>query len=74
MTMFLWHQTAVLITVGVLYPLGFPQPETGTPAWWAVRPLWVGALAVVLAVLVLIFSRFERGLKPKRKAAVPAGA
>jgi fucose 4-O-acetylase-like acetyltransferase len=74
MTMFLWHQTAVLITVGVLYPLGFPQPETGTPTWWAVRPLWVLSLSVVLALLVLIFSRFERGLKPKKKAAVEAGA
>jgi fucose 4-O-acetylase-like acetyltransferase len=73
MTMFLWHQTAVLITVAALYPLGFPQPETGTGAWWAVRPLWVLCLAVVLAVLVSIFGRFERGVKPK-KGAVRAGA
>lgn len=71
MTMFLWHQTAVLITVGVLYPLGFPQPETGTPTWWAVRPLWVLSLSVVLAVLVLIFGRFERGVKPKKKSPSP---
>lgn len=76
MTMFLWHQTAVLITVGILYPLGFPQPETGTPTWWAVRPLWVLSLSVVLAILVLVFSRFERGVKPKkaRMPAVEAGA
>ncbi|CAN5897612.1 acyltransferase family protein [soil metagenome] len=74
MTMFLWHQTAVLITVGVLYPLGFPQPETGTARWWLLRPVWVAALATVLAVLVLIFGRFERGVKPKRKNLEPAGA
>ena len=73
MTMFLWHQTAVLITVGALYPLGFPQPETGTGSWWAVRPVWVGCLAVVLAILVLIFGRFERGVKPKTRSIETAG-
>ncbi len=65
MTMFLWHQTAVLITVATLYPLGFPQPEAGTSLWWAVRPVWVAALAAVLSALVIIFGRFERGVKPK---------
>lgn len=73
MTMFLWHQTAVLIVVLVFYPLGFPQPEVGTAQWWAVRPLWVGALAVVLALLVVLFSRFERGLRPKKKIAGAVG-
>lgn len=72
MTMFLWHQTAVLVTVGALYPLGFPQPETGTPAWWAVRPLWVLSLSIVLAVLVVVFGRFERGVKPKGSSVTPA--
>lgn len=61
MTMFLWHQTAMLLAVAVLYPLGFPQPIAGTAEWWAVRPMWVAALAVFLAVLVAIWGRFERG-------------
>jgi fucose 4-O-acetylase-like acetyltransferase len=61
MTMFLWHQTALLIAVGILYPLGFPQPEAGTAAFWLLRPVWVLALATVLAVLIAIFGRFERG-------------
>lgn len=61
MTMFLWHQTALLITVGIIYPLGFPQPEAGTAQWWALRPVWVAALATVLAVLVAVFGRYERG-------------
>ncbi|HVL52293.1 MAG TPA: acyltransferase, partial [Actinomycetota bacterium] len=72
MTMFLWHQTAVLITVGLLYPLGFPQPEAGTAQWWLVRPLWVASLTMVLALLVLVFGRFERGVKPRSRP-VPAG-
>lgn len=61
MTVFLWHQTAMLLAVGVLYPLGFPQPEVGTAAWWAVRPLWVLSLLAALVPLLLIFGRFERG-------------
>lgn len=66
MTMFLWHQTAVLVVVGVLYPLGFPQPVAGTAQWWLVRPLWVAALLVVLVILVLVFGRFERGIRPRK--------
>lgn len=73
MTMFLWHQTAVLIVVLAFYPLGFPQPEVGTAQWWAVRPLWVASLSVVLALLVVVFSRFERGLRPKKKTAGAVG-
>lgn len=73
MTMFLWHQTAVLAAVGILYPMGFPQPEAGTAAWWAVRPLWVAVLALVLAGLVLAFGRFERGVKPRPAHRAPAG-
>lgn len=71
MTMFLWHQTAMLIAVGILYPLGFPQPEAGTVAWWALRPAWVAALAAVLLALVLAFGRFERGRERARR---PLGA
>lgn len=68
MTMFLWHQTAVLIVVALLYPLGFPQPVAGTPQWWAVRPLWVAVLAVVLAGLVATFARFERGITLRKRS------
>lgn len=60
MTMFLWHLTAMLIAIGVLYPMGFPQPEAGTAAWWALRPVWLAGLAAALVPLVGIFGRFER--------------
>ena len=71
MTMFLWHQTAMMIAVGVAYPLGFPQPQVGTTSWWALRPVWVVILAAVLAPLVLTFGRFERG---RKRRAAPADA
>lgn len=60
MTVFLWHLTALLVAVVVAYPLGFPQYEGGTAAWWISRPLWLAVLATCLVPLVLIFSRFER--------------
>jgi len=60
MTVFLWHLTALLIAVVAVYPLGFPQHEGGTAAWWATRPVWLAILTVVLAPLVFVFWRFEK--------------
>lgn len=70
MTLFLWHQTAMLLAVGALYPIGFPQPELGSAQWWLVRPLWLLSLATFLAPLILIFGRFERG-RPRRVESAP---
>jgi len=65
MTVFLWHLTAMLFGIGILYPLGWPQPEAGTAQWWLLRPVWVAALLGILAGLVLAFGRFEaRRVKP----------
>jgi hypothetical protein len=60
MTMFLWHLTAMLLTVLILYPAGFPQPQPAGWQWWLLRPVWIGALAVILAFFVSVFGRFER--------------
>ena len=71
MTVFLWHLTALLFGIGVLFPLGFPQPEAGTTQWWALRPVWIAVLLVLLALFVLGFGRFEaRGMR--RVATAPA--
>jgi fucose 4-O-acetylase-like acetyltransferase len=69
MTVYLWHLTALLVAVGVLLPLGFPQPETGTAAWWALRPLWFAILAALLGGLVTVFGRFERASSRARAGA-----
>jgi fucose 4-O-acetylase-like acetyltransferase len=60
MTLFLWHMTAFLLTVLLLWPLGFGQQGSPTLGWWAERPLWVGVSGVFLAGLVTAFGRFER--------------
>lgn len=59
LTVFLWHVSAVAIAGAVVYPLGFPQPETATAAWWALRPIWIAALVPPMLLLVAAFRRFE---------------
>jgi len=61
MTAFLWHLTAVLITLLTARLLGVTLPGVGTAAWWWTRPVWFVVLAIPTAVLVAIFVRFDRG-------------
>ena len=69
MTVFLWHLTALLLAVVVLYPLGWPQPVGGTAEWWLLRPVWMGILTIFLVPFVVAFARFER---PRRRRPIVA--
>lgn len=60
MTLFLWHMTAFLLALLVLWPLGFGREAEPTVRWWLERFVWVGAPGLVLAGLVGLFARFER--------------
>ena len=60
MTLFLWHMTAYLLAILILWPLGFGHQHTGSARWFAERPLWIAVPAVILAGLVAVFARFER--------------
>ena len=62
MTVFLWHATALIAVVGAAVALGGVglRLAPGSAAWWAARPLWIGTALVLLAVLVVLFGRFER--------------
>ena len=73
MTVFLWHLTALLIGVLVLYPIGFPQPAGGSPEWWLLRPVWLALLVVLLVPFVVAFGRFERP-RAGRGSAAPRGS
>jgi hypothetical protein len=69
MTVFLWHATALIAVVGAAYGLGGIglRLAPGSAAWWAARPLWIGAALAVLALLVAVLGRFERaggGVRP----------
>ncbi len=60
MTVFLWHLTALLITVLLLHPLGLGQDITATARWWVERPIWVLGPLIVAVPIVAVFRRFER--------------
>ena len=69
MTLFLWHMTAYLLAVLLLWPLGFGRETDSTLRWWLERPLWLVVPGLILFGLISIFGRFER---PRRKTAAVA--
>ena len=73
LTIFLWHMVAVVIAGVSLIATGlFPRPEVGSGEWFAMRIPWFVVLAVLLAVLVAIFARFETAALRRREPA-PSG-
>jgi len=69
MTLFLWSQTAFLVVTMAGLLIGrLPGLHTAptTAVWIAERVAWLPAFAAALAVLWLVFSRFERP-RPKRR-------
>lgn len=64
MTVFLWHQTALVAVTLAALPAGplpglHDRPET--LAWVLARLAWLPAFAAALALLWAGFRRFERG-------------
>jgi hypothetical protein len=62
MTVFLWHQTAMmLVTVGGLGFGALPGLHSSPvrPEWVAARLMWLPLFAAILAGCQLIFGRFE---------------
>jgi len=62
MTVFLWHQTALMATTTLTLPAGhLPGLHTlpDTPAWIPYRLLWLPAFALVLAVCWAAFHGWE---------------
>ena len=63
LTVFLWHMVPAVVVALALYPSGLlPQPAPGSAQWWALRPAWIAALAIVLAPAAIWLARFERPL------------
>ncbi len=66
MTLYLWHMTAYLLAILLLWPSGFGRETESTWRWWAERPLWVLVPGLFLAILVAAFGRFERPAPSRR--------
>jgi hypothetical protein len=61
LTVYLWHMVPVVIVAVALYPTAvLPQPAIGSAQWWLTRPAWLGACALVLALLVVLVRRAAR--------------
>jgi hypothetical protein len=60
MTVFTWHMTALVAVIGIWRLFGLELLAQPTSTWWSQRPIWLIGPALVLAVLVAIFARFER--------------
>lgn len=60
MTLFLWHITGLVLAAVAAYLLGLSLPPVGSARWWAEKPLWLLAAAVVTAGLVVVLSPVER--------------
>ncbi|MCP4074449.1 MAG: acyltransferase [Hyphomicrobiales bacterium] len=63
MTVYLWHLTALLIVVGLMFLAdGFGlRMLPGTSEWWLSRPLWIAAMSLVMLPLIFVFGRLESG-------------
>lgn len=60
LTIFCWHQSALVITTLARFSLNINEPKVATGMWWATRPLLLGCYAAVLACIVPIFWKYER--------------
>lgn len=59
MVVYLWHTFAMAVVTAAQLALGLPFPPVLSPAWWATRPLWILAIAVVVAVCCFVVPRLE---------------
>jgi fucose 4-O-acetylase-like acetyltransferase len=71
MTLFLWHMTAYLVAIVILWPLGFGHEHDSTARWWLERPLWEIGPGLLLLGIVMVVGRFER---PRPRAPADASA
>ncbi|WP_162238283.1 acyltransferase [Agromyces sp. Leaf222] len=64
MVIYLWHTFAMAVVTGAQLLLGLPFPPVLSPQWWATRPLWILAIALVVAGCCLVVPKLE-ALWPK---------
>jgi fucose 4-O-acetylase-like acetyltransferase len=61
LTLFLWHMVALAAGAAVLYGAGLlPDVEPLSAAWFAWRPVWIVAVAVIAAALTVAFASVEQ--------------
>lgn len=73
MTVYLWHLTVMVLAAGALTLTGvWWSVSPLSVGWWASRPLWLVALALVLAPLVTTLAGVEHSVpRPRTRGAGP---
>jgi len=67
MALYLWHVTALMLAVLVLVLPGvWPAAAPLSPAWWALRPIWLAVLALASAPLIAVSRPRARGRSRRR--------
>ena len=61
MTLFLWHMTAFLLALLLLWPLGLGREQDSTGRFWLEKPLYLLVAGGILLGLIAVFGRFEHG-------------
>ncbi|MFE9335134.1 acyltransferase [Streptomyces sp. NPDC007063] len=76
MTVFLWHQSALLAVTLAGLRAGAPLPGLHTAPdgldWVLARLLWLPVFAAVLSACWAVFHRYERGRRPRSESRVVA--
>jgi hypothetical protein len=60
MTLFLWHMTAFLGAILVLWPLGLMREHDNLAVFWLQKPIVYAVASAFLIGLIAVFGRFER--------------
>ena len=72
LTVYLWHMTAMILVAALTYVTGlWPYSSEIDDSWWKLRPPWLILCALLLAILVFVFRRFEQAVTVAGPAAVP---
>ena len=75
MTIYLWHQTAMLAVANATILTGvWPLSARVDGSWWAGRPVWLLLCAATLAALVALVGRFESPPAPRPAGLAPRPA
>lgn len=65
MSVYLWHMPALITVSGIaVVGFGYATPQPGSALWFALAPVWLGALGLTLAGLLRLFGRFEAAVSP----------
>lgn len=68
MTVYLWHQTALVLVIALTIPTGiWPRSDAIDAQWWLLRPLWFVLCGAVLFLLVRVFAKYERVGEPRSR-------